>query len=239
MKTIAIIFIFGLFTKYSFGAEKMMKDLQWFKRFDCEKLQIVKYHSASSKIIEKQITITDADYIKSFQSQINRLPTKGDEMIKMGPNACYLTLEFSCNGDKEIVKFYNSKINTPDTSFYSTTDGPDRIIWEEIQMHLGNPELDSLMPKVKNVTYFYDDFTIEFLGSEDRTSKEKTASLYTDSFKVISKKDKSEQTVEVPSGQLPPRPQKFKVGDDSLVISTYVGKDGTRLNPRVFVIFRD
>lgn len=216
-----------------------MKEQQWFKKFDCEKMQIIKYQSASSNKIEKQVTITDADYIKSFQYEINRLPTSGDMMIEMGPDVNYLTLEFSCHNEKETLQFYNSQIKTPATSFYIKNESPDRNIWKEIQLHFEKPEINKAIPKVKNMTYTFDDFSIEFLGNEDRTPKGTTASLFVESFKVVTTKDKHEQTVEVSSGQLPPRPEKFKVNNKNLVINTFVGKDGKRLDSRMFIVYQD
>ncbi len=92
---------------------------------------------------------------------------------------------------------------------------------------------------MKSLVYSYDDFTIEYLGSVDRTPEGTTASSYVTSFKVVRQNDKSEEMIEVSSGQLPPSPRKFKVGSDNLVLSIFKGKDGSRLKSRMFIIYRD
>src|SRR6185312_10536447 len=200
--------------KPSLGVEKKdMNERKWFDKLGCEKMRITQYKSASQKETEK-VTISDMEYIKSFQTEINQLPTEGDIMISMGPAAHYLTLEFSCAGKNEVIEFYNSKIKTPATSFYSKTNASEQNIWQEIQQHFAPASLGKAVPKLKNVMQKFDTFSIEYLGSEDRTPKGTTASLYVESFQVISNKDNTKQTIEVKSGQLPPRPEKFKVGND-------------------------
>lgn len=218
--------------------KKNMTDRKWFDQLGCEKMQITQHKTAAQKEIEK-VTINDIEYIKSFQTEINQLPTEGDIMISMGPAAHYLTLEFSCAGKNEVIEFYNSRIKTPATSFYSKTNTSEQNIWQEIQQHFKPASLGQAVPKLKNVIRKFDTFSIEYLGSEDRTPKGTTASLHVEFFQVINNTDNTKQTIEVRSGQLPPRPEKFKVGSDHFVLNTRTLKNATRIDPRMFVIDKD
>lgn len=239
MKALLFVGLVGLFANSSFAAgKKNMKETQWFDKIGCEKMRIIQYKSVSEKEIEKQFLINDPAYIQSFQTQINQLPPVGDMMIKMGPQASYLTLEFSCGGKTETIEFYNSKIKTPATSFYSQKESPEKNIWEEIQLHFAKPAFGKALLKIKNVPHKWDEFSVEYLGSEDRTPKGTTATLNVESFKVSDEKG-AEQIIEVRSGQLPPRPEKFKVGSKQYVLSTFSMKDGSRIYPRFFVIDKE
>lgn len=142
-----------LLTNVTFAATKSgvkMDDLKWFQNFGCNKLQITQFHSKSDMKVEKQVSITDPQYINSFQLQINRLPTSGDMMIKMGPAAKVLTLEFHCKEKAEVITFYDSHVKTPATSFYSNHTAAEKVIWDEIQMHFEQPAINKPYPQIRD-----------------------------------------------------------------------------------------
>lgn len=234
---IIIASILSLFALTSMGVERNMKVTTWFKDTKCEHLKITKYKSHSDKTVIKEIKISDTEYITSFQLEISRLPLSGTEMIKMGPDADYSVLEFQCKDGVEKVEFFNHKIKTPDTSFYS--EELEKSLWEEIQSLLDKPKLDRPLPLIKNHPYDFQTFSISCIGYSDRTPKGTTASSFASSFKLVDNSNKSEKIIDVTSGQLPPGPLKFKVGSENLVLGTFKAKNGERLPSRVFIIYKE
>lgn len=215
-----------------------MKDLKWFQKIGCEKLQIIEYKSAANKKIVKELTITDVEYIRSFQIMINQLPAVGDMMVKMGPDADYLALEFACGDKVETVEFYNNTVKTPDTSFYSRDPRPDKEVWNQIQAHFKKVDFGFLLPKVVGRSYEFKKFKVSYLGHEDRTPNDTTATRHAQTFAVTDIRTKKTENIEVFSGQLPPEPTKFSVGADTFVIHTFTDNNGVRVDPLNFIIYK-
>ena len=94
-------------TAHSSEVKKMKK---WFNNPTCEKMHVVQYKSAADHSAVREIKVADSDFIQSFQTQIRQLPVEGDMMIKMGPEAQHLVIEFECAGKSEVIEFYNGKI---------------------------------------------------------------------------------------------------------------------------------
>jgi hypothetical protein len=155
----------------------------------------------------------------------------------MGPDAPYLNLEFTCGQKTETIQFYSGKIKTPATSFYDQPKKIEEEIWMEIQAQFAQPEFAKPVPKVKNAILDFGKFSIQYLGSEDRTPKGTSASLNVESFRVTAN-DKSVQTVEVRSGQLSPRPMDFIVGKDTFTLMTFQSEAGQDLYPRQIMILQ-
>jgi hypothetical protein len=240
MKKVLLVFkVIFMITAAVFGAEKKnMQERKWFDTIGCEKMRIAEYKSASEKSVVREQSITDAPYIKSMQLKISQLPTEGQMMVKMGPEADYLTLEFICGPKTEVIQFFNHHIKTPATSFFDQNEKGEQDLWKEIQSHFAKPEYNIAVPKVTKVNRDYDDFLLEYLGSEDRTPKGTSASAYVESFKVTAKSDHSVQIVEVHSGQLPPRPTDFSVGKKLFTVMTFRTSEQQDLNPRKFVVIK-
>ena len=228
-----------LLTTTAFSAEKNnMKNLKWFEKIGCEKLQITEYKSAANKKKINELTITDVEYIRTFQARINQLPAAGDKMVKMGPDADYLVLEFACGEKVETIEFYNNTIKTPDTSFFSRDPRPDKEVWNQIQTHFKKADYGIPLPKVAGHSYEFKKLKVSYVGHEDRTPKDTTASLYAETFAVTDLKTKKTENVEVFSGQLPPEPTEFSVGADTFVIHTFSDKNGVRVDPLNFIIYK-
>jgi hypothetical protein len=81
----------------------------------------------------------------------------------------------------------------------------------------------------------FSDFSIQYLGTEDRTPVGTSASLYVESYKVSGKNNNLSQMIEVHSGQLPAKNVDFVVGKNKFTLLTY-SKNGKALYPLHFVI---
>jgi hypothetical protein len=90
--------------------------------------------------------------------------------------------------------------------------------------------------KIKNKVQTSEFFSIEYLGSEDRTPKHVTATLFVESYAVIDNATHTKQVIEVRSGQLPPKPQQFQVAGKHFTLGTFKTPDGARLSPDQFII---
>ena len=66
----------------------------------------------------------------------------------------------------------------------------------------------------------YPDFSVMYLGQEDQTPAGSSATRWVNRFNVIPRRGAS-QIVEVVSGQLPPAPVEFTVGDQVYTLYTH------------------
>lgn len=209
---------------------------EWFPKIGCEKLTMSDYETIAAKKPRRQVVINDLDYIKSFQVAINQLPTEGEIMKDMAESARYSALEFQCGKVKTVVEFYDSLIKTPATSFYARSTKLEEAIWTEIESLLSNKmEMGMQTPFYKDRILDFGDFSLTYIGSEDRTPKGTTASSFAQEFKLSSKKYNLDTTLTVTSGQLPPRPLNFEVNKKSYVLNTYAFKNET-IRPRHLVV---
>ncbi len=211
---------------------------KWFESSTCEKMKVIEYKSASDKSILREIVFEDADYTGSFKIQISQLPATGEMMIKMGPDAKKLVIEFTCGAKTELVEFFNERIKTPDTSFYSKANHHEQAVWSELQALLKKPVLGQAVPKAKNLELKFEKFSLRYLGSEDRTPQGTTATSYVETFKVKNMADQSEKLIEVHSGQSPPEDVDFQLGSGKYVLRTFKSKKGESLYPRQIIIDR-
>lgn len=213
-----------------------MDALNWFSNFGCERLRITECRSVSVREVLRHLEISDAEYLRSLQEEISRLPLQGDERIKPGPGGGYLALEFEGEGWTETIEFHAGRIKTPATSFYSDPEPPDQWLWEEMQCLLETPRLGRAVAKIRNHAHPFPAFTVAYLGAEDRTPEHTTATLWVEAFEIVASKDSAGQVVEVRYGQLPPRPQPFQVAGESYVLDIQTDGDGHRLAPWRFVV---
>lgn len=211
---------------------------KWFNSDNYEKVRVIEFKSVSDLKILKEVTISDLEFIKSLQAHINNLPTHGDMMISMGPNAQYLKLEFQAQDKIDTIEFYNKQIKTIATSFYSDIEDikKEKLVWAEIRALVEKPDYGKRIPKLLNVGHKFDKFIIEYLGSEDRTPKDATATRYVATYKVINNADQTIKNIEVSSGQLPPEAVDFAVGQNNYTLITYSNDNVEQIYPRYFII---
>jgi len=237
MKKLLLFCLYSLLSlNLNASEKKSMEQLKWFEKFGCEKLIITQYENVASEKILKKISIEDKNYIRSLQGLINQLPTKGEIEKEMSSEADFLTLQFVCDGKDKVINFFDSKIQTPHSSFYSASHNPGSKIWEQISLHFKTAEVGKPAIMCKGLKISFKDFDVDFMGLEDRTPKNTTASSYVETFIITNHKDKSQIKIEITSGQLPPRPESFTLNGTSYIMSTFTSQDGKRLEGTNFII---
>ncbi len=211
------------------------EDLKWFQKIGCESMRVIEYNSMGERKILNERTVKDKEFIRFLQQFITTIPVLGDENIRIGPGASYMVAEFTCGGKTtEIIEFINSRIKTPSTAFLSNPNDVESKVLNDFKALLRPPTYNQHAPKITNNPLKYPDFEITYLKSEDRTPKDTTATLNVESYKVKSTKGEV-QTVEVRSGQLPPKDVTFKVNEKSFDLITFA-REGLQLHPNLLVV---
>lgn len=113
--------------------KESMQYVETFKIEHCEKITIRYYNKMSDSndgIPPKSKDITDVETIYQLLSLINKLPDKGEIMIKMG-NVSVLQVLLTINETETVFfSFYGSGIKTTDTTFYSKHPVEEKKIYD-------------------------------------------------------------------------------------------------------------
>ena len=69
---------------------------------------------------------------------LDRLPTTGDIMVKMSEDASLIELTLLCQDSAYVIQFYNDRIKTPATSFFSEELPAERTLIDFLKLNLDN-----------------------------------------------------------------------------------------------------
>lgn len=110
-----------------------MNYIETFKIDSCDKIVLHYYKKMSDKRdgipASKTIDITDKAVIQSIIMLLNKLPEKGDEMIKMG-DVEILEVVLIQKNNLSYFTFYKNAIKTIDTSFYSNSPQEEKMLYD-------------------------------------------------------------------------------------------------------------
>lgn len=227
---------FFLILIFSFFNAEDAQSMEWFRKIGCEELKISDFETIASKKPKQQIVIKDLDYIRSFQFSINQLPTAGDIVKDMAESARYTALEFKCGDQNNVIEFFDELIKTPTNSFYSRSANRGVSIWTEIENLFSSPKNTGVqIPYYKGAVLNFGEFSLTYLGAEDRTLKGTTASSFAQEFKLSSKTHNLDKMLTVFSGQLSPRPVEFEVNKKIYSLHTFLYRD-KKIYPRHLLI---
>lgn len=204
----------------------------WFENRNCSAVTITKYTSISKHTVEKSLSFENTDFIEGLVGRIERILPDGDMMISFGPDAEHIELCFEIEGLIQKIHFYSKKIKTPSTGFNSFRSQDELSIYRDIDAILF-PEVSKNILKLKDLEISFPDFSITYLGSTYRDEAPVSLSFTTDKYLILDEKG-AEQIVEITSGQLPPQPVTFKVGNASFVLNSFQNNSGDLLNPNYF-----
>lgn len=203
---------------------------KWFSSPGCTSVTIKKYKSVSDHTIVAQVNVQDAAVAQKMAETIESIPTQGNRERKFAAENEQMDLEFTCNGKPETIHFFDQRIKTPSTLFHSTKIDAETKIFTDV-VTLLNPEISRPILKVKGLEISYPEFSLMYTGAREGTSPENsTATLNRESFR-IKDKEGNEQVLEITSGQLPPAPKEFKIGDQTYSLISYETKNRFRLYP--------
>ncbi|MFN8847684.1 MAG: hypothetical protein ACK5V3_09245 [Bdellovibrionales bacterium] len=216
-----------------------MQSLSWFRKSDHSEVTITKFKSISDNKIVSSKTIKDQLYVFGLTKQITSLPVNGDKMKSWGDDAEFTKLVFSsCASEAETIEIYEDKIKTPSTGFLADKTEQETILVNDIESLL-DPQLGRSVPKVKDLSITFKDFTILFAGSKHRpqppggpTVGPTTVNFY----KVIEKESGRTLDIEIFEGQTPPQPYKFSLGDKKFILWTHKGPLKEHLWLKYFII---
>jgi hypothetical protein len=202
---------------------------RWFDEKPCTTLEIRKHRSISKHEIVREVKIDDGAYVARVVAALEKLPTDGKMMIKMGPDASYTELVFGCGGAPRTVKIYQGMIQTPGTGFDApTSDGEARLV-RDLGALLA-PAVGKVIPKVQGLRLAFKGFALTYAGgtSYDGGPGGPTVHAEVERF-VLEVGRKPATTIEVASGQTPPAPT--KLGRTGRTLVTYETRLGERLYP--------
>ena len=206
----------------------------WFENENYSAVTITRFTSISKHTVEQSLVVDDAAFIKRLVERIDAIPADGDMMISFGPDAEYVHLAFEGIGSLQTIHFYSRKIKTPSTGFNSNKTEEELSVYRDIDALLF-PEVSKQILKIKNLEIKFPAFSITYLGSTFRDEAPVSLSFTTDKFSIRDKKE-VEQIVDITSGQLPPQPVKFKVGNAWFALNSFQSNSGGRLYPDYFEI---
>lgn len=206
----------------------------WFENKNYSAVTIKRFASISKHTVEQSLVIDDATFVERLVARIDAIPAEGDMMISFGPDAEHIQLSFEGAGSLQTIDFYSRKIKTPSTGFNSNKTEEELSVYRDIDALLFS-EVNKQILKIKNLEIKFPAFSITYLGSTFRDEAPVSLSFTTDKFSIRDKKG-MEQIVEITSGQLPPQPLTFKVGNASFVLNTFQSNSGARLYPHYFEI---
>lgn len=116
-----------------------MKYAETFKIDNCEKIALSYYKKMSDKrdgFRPKTAEITDKTILGKTILLLNKLPDKGDMMVKMG-DVPILEVILTINKDEQVsFTYYQKSIKTTDTSFYSKHPEEEKILYELLMSFL-------------------------------------------------------------------------------------------------------
>ena len=123
-----------------------MQYLKTFKIKSCYKITVNQYKKASDSRDgkkHKSAEISNKHTIDKIIKLLNALPDKGEIMISWGPVPLTEVIMHNEDGS-EFFSFYNSRIKTPDTSFYSEKYSEEEKLYNLFISHIKKQEQDFL-----------------------------------------------------------------------------------------------
>lgn len=113
--------------------EANMKYVATFKINRCEKITLHFYKKMSDSrdgIPPLVREISDKEVLGEIVSLMNKLPDKGDMMIKMGDVSVLKVIMTYDKTEGGYFEYYEDSIKTPATSFYSESPGEEKKLYE-------------------------------------------------------------------------------------------------------------
>ena len=210
--------------------------LAWFRSNECLRLEIQR-EKTGTKHPTHQLEIKDAEVIKRMMSRISEINPNGDMMKSMLIDET-ITLKFECKKEKSVIEIYDGRIKTRSTGFNSAQKDRDneKIIYQDINSVLF-PVFAEEVLKIKDLTLDFGEFKITFNGVENFDHAPVTVSGQEELFTVVAK-DGTKQKLTVSSGQLPPQPLNFKVGQQIYTLNTFQTKSKKNIHPFYFQILK-
>lgn len=206
----------------------------WFENENYLTVTITRFTSISKHSIKQTVHIDDAAAVKHLVDRITALHPDGDMMVSFGPDAEHVSLSFEGDGFVQTINFYSKKIKTPSTGFNSKKTEQEVSVYQDIDALLF-PEVNKQILKIKNLEIQFPAFSITYLDSTFKDEAPVSLSFTKDRY-LIRGKQNPEQIIEITSGQLPPQPFNFKVGNASFVLNSFQSASGERLYPDYFQI---
>lgn len=233
-----ILMILALNSEFAAGAN--MKELRpWFTNKNCKTLEIKKFKSVSNHDVTHEILITDVKAVEKIMTRIEKISANGDMMVSFGPDADFTQLIFNCESadpkvpPRQIVEIYQKGFKTPSTGFNSEDKKTERALIDDL-FNLLSPDVNKKLLKIENLEYKIDKFSVTFKGSDTKTAPV-TVTTHTETY-IVKDKTGNEQKVEITSGQLPPKPEKFEVNKHQYSLQTLNSSKGESLLPDYFEI---
>lgn len=110
-----------------------MKYIETFQINKCDKITLNYYKKMSDKrdgIVPKSLDITDKVVLEKILSLMNKLPEKGDMMVKMGDVPILDVILTTDNSEVIYFTYYQKSVKTTDTSFYSSHPEEEKMLYE-------------------------------------------------------------------------------------------------------------
>ncbi len=118
-----------------------MNYIETFKIDNCEKITLHYYKKMSDKrdgVSPKSEEITDKTIFGKILLLMNKLPDKGEMMIKMG-DVPVLEVIMTINKSETVYfTYYRKSVKTTDSSFYSNPPDEEKILFELLNSILNN-----------------------------------------------------------------------------------------------------
>lgn len=119
--------------------EATMKYIESFAIRHCEKITLRYYKKMSDLrdgVAPKTKVINDKSTIEKILLLVNKLPDKGEIMMKLGDVPMLQVILNTDKTENVFFSFYNQSIKTPDTSFYSNHPPAEKILFELFKSEL-------------------------------------------------------------------------------------------------------
>lgn len=104
--------------------------IKTFKNTEFNKIKIEYFDVKTTKVPVFSSEISDVKKLDEIKSLMKLLPDVGDKMVSMGIVPVLLVHVFFNSGEVEYFKFYNGRIKTIDTSFYSVGMDAESMLFE-------------------------------------------------------------------------------------------------------------
>lgn len=216
-----------------------MKSLTWFKSVDCSEINIIKYKSISDENIISSITIKEVSAIKEIINRIQKIPVDGDKMKSFGPKTKKTKIIFSCPGkDSQQIEIYDQKIKTPTTGFLTPTPVEETELVRDIEA-LVAPELNTKMPKIKDLPIKFKGFSVTFSGTIETPQPANGPTIGPTNknfYNIVEEGSANQVQLSIFDGQIPAQPQAFVVGKKIYYLLTYQSLSNETLYPKYFEI---
>ncbi|PKL08981.1 MAG: hypothetical protein CVV51_06155 [Spirochaetae bacterium HGW-Spirochaetae-7] len=218
--------------------EQGSKMVKWFSNSKCNGLLVSRYRSGQGPGPVQLINIIDKNAIARLMMRIESISPDGDMMKSLLIDE-ELRLAFECENGETVIKIYDGRFKTPTTGFNSNKKDKDleAKVYQDIR-NLFNPVVGERMLLVQGLLLEFPEFSFTFQGTEVRLQQlgEPTIGpISTDNF-LVKPKSGHELSLKVVSGQLPPLPFAFEVGEKEFVLFTFMDEAGERLDPDHFMI---